>query len=230
MTTAKPSSLSIWGYCCFAALVGRLVLTLVETSTLEFWNIGIFPRLFSGLGMAASYLAGTSFGFLVYLWFVNRSNRTLTEKRHISMTFWLSWITFNCLFSVISSATPKHRFREEVMNPLPDSVKEVKVAGLDTTRLRRWMFHFRIDPYEVSKIVWRHGLTQAPVFDFQKMIDQDPVLREVSWARDIHYRDTALFYVNAYIEDSENGPSYAWTFLMVDAQSSTAWFITGYQR
>ncbi len=229
MTTAKPSSLSIWGYGCLALLGGQLVLTLVQTSTLEFWNIGIILRLFSGLQAALCALPMICIIFLVIRWFINRRKLTLTEQRGILIAPWLG-VAAGCIGSAVSFATPNRRFCEEIINPMPDSVKEVKVAGFDMMRVKRWMFHFRIDPYDVNKIVWRHGLTEVPAFDFQKMIDLDPFLHEVSWARDIHYRDTALFYVRAHIKDSEDGPSYEWTYLMVDPDSSQGWFIEAYQR
>lgn len=227
MTAAKPSSLSIWVYGCLAALAGMCVLGMVQSSTLEHWHIGIVCSLLFGLPLAILVLPVLSILFLVVRWFVNRSNRSYAVQRFILLAPWLLFVFF-CLGTAVISAFPESRFCRVVLDPVPGSVKEIKVVGLNALLARRWMFHFRIDPAQAGEIVKKHELTQVPPFDFQEKISHDPFLREVSWARDIRYRDTALFY--AHTEDAADGQSRRWTYLMVDPDSSYACFIQGYQR
>lgn len=227
MTAAKPSSFSIWGYGCLAAMVGIFVFFVIQTSTRELWHIGIFSFLFLGLPSAILVLPVLSIVFAVVRWFVNRSKLSYASQRFILLAPWLLFVVY-CFAAAAIAAIPKNRFSAMVLDPVPGSVKNVKAVGLHSFLARRWMFHFQIDPVEAGEIVKKHALTQVPPFDFQEKISHDPFLREVSWARDIRYRDTTLFY--ARTEDAADGQSSRWTYLMVDPDSSQAWFIQGYQR
>jgi len=220
---SKPSGVKIWCLGCLLVVVGVFLFHLLRSSTREFWDIVAFGFIIFGVLLVGITVLAVTVVVLVAGWVVERRNLSIATQRLILLTPWILAATIWIVLAVIS-ATPRSRFASMVVCPVPGSVQDIKVAGLNSFLARRWLFSFTIDRGQVGDIVRKHALIQTNSLDFQKIIDGDTFLKRVAWARNVSCNSNAIFYVRMDADTSW------WTCLAVNTNTTRACFLTGYQN
>lgn len=227
MSTAqnlKPSRLRIWCLGCVIVMAGVFVFTLVSSSSRDFWDLGAFVILIFGLPLVLITVLGVSVGFLAIGWFVTRSNLATRTQRILLLTPWILAAVF-WIGAAGVSALPKRRFSTVVIHPVPTSVQDIKAAGLNSFLARRWLLTFRIEATQIGDILTKHSMVQTNYYDFQRMIDRDIFLKRIQWAHNVDCQSNSLFYSRI-----DQGVPSQWVCLVVNTNSSRAWFMIGYQN
>ena len=222
--SAMPSRFRVWCLGCLLAIAAVFVFATVWSATPGFWQLGVVDFLIFGLPLALVTLLLGSLAFLIAGWFVARSTLSFGKKRMLLIAPWILVACFWIVFALIVG-NPRSRFGAIVVRPVPSSVEDIRVAGLNSFLARRWLFSFRIESAQIDDMLARHSLERTNYFDFRETIDHDVFFKQVAWAKDAKFGTNALFYSR-----SEMGVPSRWVRLVVDTNSSHAWFMIGYQN
>jgi hypothetical protein len=105
---------------------------------------------------------------------------------------------------------------------VPGSVRDIQVAGLDSLMANRWLLGFTIDSSQIGAIVTQRSLGRTSHDDFKEMVDRSKFLMRIPWAHGVRHASNAQFY--SRIETD------GWVCLVVETNSSRAWFISEWAR
>lgn len=203
-------------------MVGAFLYTWLWSSSAEFRHLGWDPIM--SLALSLVTVLSTGLAFLVTAWLIGRWNLSATTQRWLLLTPWMLvtafWIT-----SAIIETTPRARFAAKVIQPVPSGVRDIQAAGFEAILASRWMFSFTIDPAQVGDIVSKHSLVPTNPDDFKAMIERDSFFKRISWAHHVSYGNNTRCYSR-----SESEIPSRWACLIMDTQTSRAWFLRGYQN
>lgn len=203
---------------------GVFAYTSVLGGTSEFSSFSIFWFLVVGLPTILLSTLVAMLGFLVIGRIVERKRAGHRVKCYALLAPWIVTAKF-WLFLAFNGAKASSRFKAEVLNPAPASVHDIRVVGFNSFLARRWLLSFRIDSSDIGGIVARKSLTRTNYFDMQQIIAQDVFLKRVEWARDLKFDSNAVFYTRTV-----PGVPSVWVRLVVNTNSSQAFFFSGHQN
>lgn len=225
-TIQKPkfSKVRIWCFGCLLALTSIFIWSLACTGTIEFWDLSAIMAMLVALPVLLVTVLCVSVVFLIIGAFIMMIHLAPRTQRLILLAPWILASGFWICYAV-ATATPRSRFSSAILSPIPASARNIKAAGLNAFLARRWLLTFQIDANQIGDIVSKHSLVRTNYVDFQRMIDNDMLLKRIEWAHNIECPTNAQFYYRM-----ETGAPGRWACLALDTNSSRAWFLSGYQN
>lgn len=188
-------------------------------STVEHWQIGLVMGLIFGslLGIVVAVPLCTLV-FLMVRAYVNKSE--FTSKRRIMLLLLPALVTsVLLLLPGIKSLSSRSRFKQQVMNPVPPSVRVLRVEGFSAFLAHRWLLVFDISPADFDLLIKTRALEKVPPYDYLAAITN------------YTSRKVEPFAVpNFYGWSTSNQIPGRWRNAVANSNHTRVYFMTGFQN
>ena len=210
---------------CLLAAGGPVVGVGIASATRDFACIGLATGLILGIPFGLMAALGAAVFFIITRWLLVLTKWSVPRRRLAylapSAVFFLAVVGW-----AVADNRPAGRFQRHVQAPVPASVRDIRVAGVNSFLAKRWLLWFHLAPGDLQKIVNRQHLVESEPFDLREIVQRDVFLKQIPWGTSIPTPKPARFFkMRQKTEQSSSG-----VFLMYDPLTSQAWFLSSFQR
>jgi len=146
----------------------------------------------------------------------------------ITMLLLPSFLLFlYCLVSAWSGTDVRNRFKRHVIEPIPASAENIRVAGYQGLLTHFWIVKLTIANNDLQSIITNNDLHESQPFDMQKIVQGNRELKKVKWTSEIPTNGNRSFYKTI---GNENDVPESLMFLMHDRNTLETWFLYNYQN